>query len=216
MQKLILHSSNGKIEVLAPSNWNELTLKQLIAIETQWRPKPNVLKAFAILTNIKLSVAENLQDKDIERKVWAVVSFLEHAPDWQKLQHPKYFLIDGKPYKVPVRIGSIMFGQKVMIMQSIANIESMIDNLPLIIAAIFQPHYDRLKNKGKLIYSSERVEALKQQINNASGLDCYAIASFFFAKLPSIANFIQSDLKAYQQQQKPILKQSKNWRKVKD
>ena len=213
MQKFTVHTATEKKEVLAASNWRELTLEQIIQIETDWRQDPTVLKAFSILTGLSLEITENLNDPDIEKKVWSIMSFMKTPPNWKELKPPKALTIEGKMYKIPTKIGGLMLGQKIMLLQAADDIETILEKIPLSIAIIMQPYIDRVKNKGVLKYDSERVEYLAGQIVKSNGLDCYASAVFFFAKLRSSLSFRTSDSKTYQPAKDQMKTLSNKWLK---
>lgn len=214
MQKFTVHTTTSKKEVVTASGWHELTLKQIIEIETEWRQDPTVLYAFSILTGLSLQITENLIDSDIEQKVWSIISFLNKPPKWKELQHPKGLTIDGKIYKVPTKIGSLMLGQKIMMLQAADNIETILKNIPLCIAIIMQPYIDKVKNKGVLKYSSERVEQLTAQILKSNGLDCYATAVFFFVKSKNILNFKTIDSPQFRKENAQTKTLLKKWLKL--
>lgn len=213
MKKIIIHSGKEKRELLVASAWHELTLHQLVEIETARIGEPDIIKIFSTLAGIDIQLAENIQDDDIERSVFETLEFLNEPPDWENLKRPTHLLIEGVPVKIPTNIGAQMFGQKIMLMSAIQTPEKMLQNINQAIAIFLQPEADKRRNGGKLKYDSERVGKIADDIKKLNGLQCYAVALFFFMKSKNFLRTGISGLKTYQEYEPRTKILSSDWLK---
>ena len=213
MQEITIKALDKIHNIICPSNWHELTLEQLIEIESTHKHDLSVLKAFSILTGISLEITSNIKGKSIEKKVNQVVSFLQSSPKWNDLPLIDILQVEGIGYKIPKKIGDLMLGQKIMLTNIVTEDSNIMDVIPKVIAIIMQPYIDKKANKNKLIYSHERVSVLQKKILKSDALTCYSLATFFFRKLRNTIQFGMKDLIMYQSPQPKMRRLSQNWLK---
>jgi hypothetical protein len=199
----IYDKDKKKIKLSAPTSWDELTLEQLIQIETM--KKNDVLKLFCILTGLDMSIAENSKDKNLEAAVWQIVNFIANPPDWDSLAIPPIFQIGKEFAKTPLKYSSLTVGQNILISQTILNVEDLVTKIPEVLAIIFQPIID----KGE--FDSKRLEEIKEEVKKSNGLGAFAIGRFFFQNTKLIKAVGIKDLKAYQSKRTPKPKLSPDW-----
>jgi len=205
MNEIKLTNQDGKKErVLIPSNWNELTLEQFIKIENlDWS---NVLEVFSVVTGLDISIPENSKDKNLERTIWESIAFLNEVPDWSRLKAPKVFEIEGELYTVPTDFEKMMVGQKILIGQTVKDIEDLIVKIPRVLAIIFMPQYTK---DGK--FDSSKIDELGGKILKSLGVESYAIAKGFFLRSNHLRKYGLNGLKKYQQSKTKTKRISRNW-----
>ena len=205
MNPITIKEQNGtKTKLLIASCWEELTLSQLIQIELH--KDNNVLRLFSILTGIPIEVPENSTDKNLEKVIWQAVAFLKTPVDWENLKPPPIFEIDGELFKTPDQFGDLMIGQKILIGQTVKDVEDLLEKMPRILAILFMPKYTKDKK-----FDSSKINELSGKILGSLGLESYAIAKGFFLLSNHLKTYGLPDLKKYQSQKTPTKKILRKW-----
>lgn len=204
MTEIKYTDENGKRQTkIVPTKWEELSLAQLVKVSAI--SHDNVLELFCIITGIPTSVPENSRDKSLERNIWQVVEFIGNPPNWKELKPLKRLFLNGVYRLVPEKFSNLMIGQKIMIAQCVRKVEDMIEQMPRILAIIFQPVIDNGK------FESKRIDKLAGEMLEVNGIEGYAIASSFFLRSKILRSYGISGLKEYQKQLCPMKKPLKNW-----
>jgi len=194
---VIKDDAGKKIRIESPSSWYELTLKQLIQIENT--DKTDLVALFSILTGLTIEFAANSKDKKLEGYLWSTIQFVTVAPDWKGLKPPKKLTLGDNQYKIPTDFRDLMLGQKILIAGEFQEEEDIINKMPLLLAIIFQPILDDGKFKDK------RIPKVIELMEGGSGLELYAIASFFFRHLWNSRRFSIRQSQTSPQFQTPTL-----------
>ena len=188
---------------VVPTKWEELSLAQLVKVSTI--SNDNVLELFSIITGIPISVPENSRDKNLEKNIWQVIEFIGNPPKWDELKPPSRLLLENVYRLVPKKFSNLMIGQKIMIAQCVRKVEDMVEQMPRILAIIFQPVID----KGK--FEAKRIDELAGQMLKVNGIEGYAIASRFFLRSKILRSYGINGLPEFLEQRIPMKKPSKNW-----
>lgn len=167
MREVTITTDQGKETILVPTKYEELTLRQLLALQSVGS---DPMKMFCALTGLEISTADN--SKVDEEVVYTIIAFLQDEPNWKELKHPKHLVIEGKPYKVPSIVKETL-GQAIMLSQLINNSDSMVDVIPEALAIYFQPSIDKSK------FDRERLPEIKKMILDSYAIESYATAHFF-------------------------------------
>ena len=163
-----------KRTINAPSSWNELTLRQFIRIETEFmEDRENFILLFHILTGLDIAFIEDSKDKEVEKQLYKICSFIGESIELDKVTHGDALMINDVPVKVPKDLGDISLGQKIMISQAIKGIDDIVIKMPIVLANIMQPSRD-----GK--YDRHKVKEMEETMNECNGLECYSLAKGFF------------------------------------
>lgn len=194
-----------KIRVTAPNKWRELNIEQFIRVENC--KSRDVLQLFCIVTGLDIEVPENSTDKNLEETIWAVVQFVGENVNWEEINAPPDFEIDGKVYKVPQKFGSMMTGQKILLAQTIVEVTDMIDKMHRILAIIFMPQY----SGGK--FDSNRIDELAGKIMGSNGVNGYGIVKGFFLRSKHLKRNGINGLKEYLDRPRLPVKVQRNWLK---
>lgn len=170
-----------KIRITSPASWRELTLGQLIDMETKWDGN-NIVDLFSIVTGVDIKDIKNSTTQGLEDTMLAICSFALNQPNWESLPRPEKIQIGEKFYDTPKSIERKMFGQKLMVSQMVIKEgKDLMLKLPKIIAIYMQPIIE-----GE--FDDERLEAIEKQLLNSPAMDCYALGLFFFQKSVSLIN----------------------------
>ena len=182
-----------KAKRLVPNKWGELSLSQVIKVSAV--KSSNVLELFSIITGIPASVPENSTDKALEESIWKVVEFIGDPPEWKDLKAPSKLVLGVDALLVPKKFSKLMIGQKIMIAQCVRKVEDMIEQMPRILAVIFQPIIDKKIDNGR--FNSDRIDEIAGQMLAVNGIDGYAISSSFFLRSKILKQYGISGLQEY-------------------
>lgn len=185
----------GKQQITAKTNWEELTLEEFIKIETIAPGKISIIEMFSILSGLHIDVISGTECEEIERQLFEICAGIQkNAPDFKELKPPKKLLIDGKVYDSPLKFNNTMLGQKILLKQLIVDSKKQLLNIiPEVIAIYFQPLMD-----GK--FDDQRIEPVKKLLLQSPALHCYALAQFFFLHSPYLNMIGLRNFKQYQSQ----------------
>lgn len=174
---------DGKKKTInAPSSWNELTLRQFIRIETEFmEDRENFILLFHILTGLDIAFIEGSKDKEVEKQLYKICSFIGEEIELDKVTHGDALMINDIPVKVPKDLSDISLGQKIMISQAIKGIDDIVTKMPIVLANIMQPSRD-----GK--YDRHKVKEMEEVMNECNGLECYSLAKGFFLSSKILSN----------------------------
>ena len=199
---------NGKKQrVSSPSSWDELSLDQFIRIETEFMDdKDNFCLLFSILTGLDIDIVEGTTDKEAERQLYKICSFIAKPMNFDVFKHNTFLDIEGALVKVPTDLSNITLGQKIMISQSIKNVEDIVKEIPIVLANILQPVIDDK-------YDREKVKLLSEKIKSCNGVQCYSLAKGFFLTSQILKNIGLNNLEQYQSQRMKRVNTSPKWLK---
>jgi len=176
-----IHTDKGVQRITSPASWRELTLEQLIRLETEW-DRESPLALFAIITGLDIQLLENSREKGLEDTMLAICAFAYDQPQWDNLPKPEHFEIAGKIYKAPKNIEEKLLGQKIRVSQIVIKAgEDLLTQLPKIIAIYMQEVID-----GK--YDGNKVDDLEKEILKSPAMDAYGLGRFFFRKSIDLIN----------------------------
>lgn len=199
---------NGKKQrVTAASSWDELTLEQFIRIENEFmNDKDNFCLLFSILTGIDIDIVEGVTDKEAERQLYKICAFIAKPMNFDHFKHNSVLEVDGELVKIPENLVDITLGQKIMISQSIKNVEDIVVEIPIVLSNILQPVID-----GK--YDREKIKLLAEKIKQCNGIQCYSLAKSFFLRSRILKSIGLNNLEQYQAQRMKRQSTSPKWLK---
>ena len=108
-----IKTDKGNLRITSPASWRELSLKQLIEIETEWDGE-SAVHLFSIVTGLDIKLLKNSTEKKLEETMLAICAFAYNQPQWDVLPRPQHIELGGKVYKTPDQISKKMLGQKIM------------------------------------------------------------------------------------------------------
>ena len=161
------------IKVEIPENWEELTVKQAIALNLK------TFKADPLVTLERLSGVEGLRDLQLDdsHKVVldSVTRFLASPPpDLMTKNYEPHIEVLGKRIRIPSDLKKESFGQYVRFKQLADQDRA----LSMIIALYLQPLID-----GKHTEKEERLEEISYEFDEMRFVEVFPIVNFFFSKL---------------------------------
>lgn len=171
MRKIKITTNKGKVEALLKSSWSEITLKELLSINTTADDNP--IRLLSIISGVDFDSLAESSDENLQNELYDLIAFLYEQPDWKKITRPSHLVIGGKPYKVP-NIEKETLGQKVMLDQLVTQGTSLISVIPQALAVYFQPIID-----GK--WDHKRLKEVEELIMETPCLHSHAIAGFFLS-----------------------------------
>jgi hypothetical protein len=164
------------ITATVPEHWGEVTLKQVLQLETEWTGESkDMIGLLSAFTGENFQTLENAKG-NLWEPLFQVLSFVFNAPQWKKLKKPKTVTLGNKQVKPPTNLQLEAFGQKVMALQSITKEGSELDKIPQILAIYLQPAYD-----GKFV--SDRIPDIKKLVMNMKAYEAMPFGIFFLKKL---------------------------------
>ncbi len=202
-----IDDKGNKAKRTVPNSWDELSLAQVIKISAI--SSDNVIELFSIITGIPAAVPENSTDKKLEENIWKVVAFIGDPPKWKDLKAPSKLVLGVDAHLVPKRFSKLMIGQKIMIAQCVRKVEDMIEQMPKILAVIFQPIIDKDINEGR--FNSDRIDEIAGQMLGVNGISGYAISSSFFLRSKILKSYGIQGLSEYLNKPRQTKKPLRNW-----
>jgi hypothetical protein len=172
MKQITLKIEGKNYDLVTPSSWSEVTVKQFLLLETDYDGKDPV-KLLSILSGLDYHLIENSNSSTIN-KIEPLVSFVNNnQPDFLKLKRSKTIEIDGKTIKMPTRLNKETFGQTIKMQELLEAEQSLTAAIPQMMAIYIQPRLDGS-------FNVERLEEVKELINDLYILDVYPHCFFFF------------------------------------
>jgi hypothetical protein len=195
MNSLTLTTEKGRMRLTFPDRYDELTLEQIIKIESL--PASDPLTIFSILTGLELKFAEKL-DAKLEPVIWESIAFMfDNIPEWGSLKPPRMLVIDGKPCNVP-RPEKLSIGQSIMVTELLNKSETLFDVIPEALAIYF----DTVVSGGT--FDRFRVPALRDKVMQCNGVEAMAVAGFFLTgsknwryTMPLLSRLLKTTLQRY-------------------
>ena len=186
-----IKTQEGTKRVTSPASWRELTLRQLIQLETEW-DKESPVQLFSIITGIEVELLENSAQAGLENTMLAICAFAYDQPQWDNMPRPKYIQLGDTNYETPDNISKKLLGQKIIVSQIVLKSgEDMITQLPRIIAVYMQKEVD-----GK--YNDKRLAEVEEMALGAPAMDAYGLGKFFFLKSVDLINTGQLSSEKFQ------------------
>ena len=110
MIKFKFKFNNKTITATVPSNWDEVTVKQFIAMDCATWDSLDIVEIIAMLSGVDVSRLYKTKSKPLD-VVYAAMEFLnKKPPDWEKIQHQDYITIWDKTIKIPQDLELEAFG----------------------------------------------------------------------------------------------------------
>ncbi len=196
------------LKIFAPASWREITLEQLIKLESDWDRK-NILKLFSIITGLDVELLANSNQSKLEDTMLAVCAFAFDQPAWDTLPRPEYIQIGDDLYKTPDSIDRKLLGQKILLSQLvIKNSEDLVKIMPRTIAIYMQLVIDKR-------YDAERIDAVEKLVLKSSAMDCYGLAKFFFQNSTGLISFGLLDFQPSVSPPVPMRRILNGWQELK-
>jgi len=204
-----IQTPKGKQRITSPASWRELTIQQLIELETEW-DGVNPIVLFSIVTGLDVGLLKNSDQEGLEEKMLAICAFAYDQPQWDALPKPKHIEIGGEVYKTPDTINRKLLGQKIMVSQiAIKESADLISQIPRIVAIYMQAVID-----GE--FKDERMEEVEALVRKSPAMDCYGLGKFFFQKSVNLMNIGAVSLEESPSRTIPIKKLLKGLQRLKD
>jgi hypothetical protein len=189
MIKYLFKFPEKTIECNIPQSWNELTVKQALALNLKTF-KGDPLTGIERLCEVQEGTLRNTEMKPVYKKaIKSIMEFLDSVPNdlhLRKHEQPE-IVIKGKTIKIPSDLQKESFGQYVTFQQFAESERA----LPLIMALYMQPLLDG--DYGE----SERIEELSYEIEKMMFLEVFPIVNFFFQKLRGYKIYGMSESKIF-------------------
>jgi len=164
----VIFKHKGKdIKTKIPENWEEITVRQFLALENLEKP----IEILSELMDTDLSFIENTRT-DLAPALSKILQIFNKKPPIFKNPHHKGFILQGKRIHFPRDIDKMMFGQVIQINQLID--EDINKNLSKIAGISIQPLFD-----GK--YIEENQAKYTKLIEMSLAVDVFS-ELFFFAE----------------------------------
>lgn len=174
MIKLSIKTETETHHGTLPDSWNEIKVRDFIGMNSGLTE----LELIALLSGIDVEHVENAKN-DLTPIVERMNElFNEPPPDLQKLKR-KVLTMDGKKIVFPTSINFTRYGQKSMVKNLIQSNDKLETIVPDVFAIYAQPIVD-----GK--FDSNRIEAIKKQVENMPIVDVFPHVFFFFKKLKGL------------------------------
>ena len=110
MIKFKFKFNNKTITATVPSNWDEVTVKQFIAMDCATWDSLDIVEIIGVLSGVDVSRLYKTKSKPLDA-VYAAMDFLKQKPpDWEKIQHQDYITIWDKTIKIPQDLELEAFG----------------------------------------------------------------------------------------------------------
>lgn len=176
------------IEAKVPEGWHEVTLKHVLALESEWTGESkDMIGLLSAFTGENFHTLENAKG-DLWEPIFQVLSFVFDAPKWDKIKKPKLVNIGGKMVKPPQNLSLETLGQKILALNLITNGSDHIKNIPDIISIYLQPAYD-----GKFV--SDRINDIKRHVLDMKAYEAMPYGLFFLKRLLRPRSFGRLGLK---------------------
>ena len=183
MIKVKFISKNETIRAQVPERWEEITLKQFLALENLTKP----LEVLSVVMGIDLSFIENTST-NLTPVMNRVIEIFNARPVDLENRKPKGFGFQGQLIKLPRDIENMMFGQLIQINELLQqNVNS---NLLKIMAIAVQPIID-----GEFIEANQ--DKYETLIGNLPINEVYPEMFFFAEKLKKHKRYGLSDFNLY-------------------
>lgn len=183
------------IDCVIPESWDELTVKQSIALNLKTFTG-NPLQAIAALSGLEEKELFDIKlSKSSYKAIGGLTAFLNSPPpDMLLIKKQRQIDINGVSIDVPEDLQKESFGQYILFQQFADHPRA----LPMIMAIYLQPMVD-----GK-IGDLERIEELSFEIEKMTFVKVFPIVNFFFRKL---RKYLRSGIKEYYPYQYPMSKE---------
>lgn len=179
-----IKTTDGTVLVQIPTTWGELSARQLIGV-TSLDPegRRDLLKVFQLLTGLDLETVGSIKSAKVEAALWRAISFLGNdPPKWDQLDRPKRLAIGSEAYEYPQRLGTETLGQKIRLSQLVQRSPDLVDAFPEAVAIYLQPYFDKQPGKARK-FDADRLPQALEKIQEANGLDVFALGLFFLTSL---------------------------------
>ena len=170
------------IEATVPEGWHEVTLKHVLALESEWTGESkDMIGLLSTFTGQNFQTLENAKG-DLWEPIFQVLSFVFDAPKWEKLKRTKIVNIGGKMVRPPKNLSLETLGQKILALNLITNGNDHIKNIPDIISIYLQPAYDTT-------FVSDRINDIKRLVLDMKAYEAMPYGLFFLKKLLRPRNY---------------------------
>lgn len=163
------------ISFSVPQSYNELTLRQLIALN-KW-DKKDIVAMISILCNVDYDVLFNSRCADIDQQIFPLLSWANQTHDFKHLILPKQITIGEKKYDVPNDISVKTLGQKISLQLYLARAYeeglSNVECIPFALAIYFQPEVTGEK------FDEDKAKQLIPIMEQCKMMEAYPVGDFF-------------------------------------
>ena len=178
--KFTIKHEGKEINATLPDSWNDLTVKQFIALNDKLTP----LERLSSLSNTNLSFIENT-GTDLQPAIDYLNSvFSKVPPDLKKIKKGN-IIFNGKTIKPPKNLNFTKFGQKSMIKNLINSDRTLQSMVAEVFAIYVQPILD-----GK--FDSKRIDAITKEVLKMKITEVFSWVVFFFHQLKKLKFHLQS------------------------
>ena len=189
MIKFEIEVNGNTIEATVPEGWQEVKLKHIIAMDSQWSgEQSDMIGLLSAFTGREYDELSNTKS-NLWEPLFQVLSFVLDAPDWKRIKTPTFVTLGDKKVKPNSKVQLHTFGQRAMAMRVISSDMSNFEKMPELLAIYLQPAYD-----GK--FTAERVPDIKKMVLNMNAFEAMPYGLFFFRKLSRMRVYGLIGLKA--------------------
>lgn len=179
MIKLTIKHAGETISGDLPETWREIKVKHFIGMNSNL----NEFELISLLSGIDRSILENTETSMEPAIVRMNQLFNQPPPELEKLER-KTLTMDGKKIVFPKSINFTRYGQKSMVKNLIQENEKLEQIVPDVFAIYAQPIID-----GR--FNSERIDAIKHDVENMPIMSVFPHVLFFFKKLNALKVTLQ-------------------------
>lgn len=153
MIEFIFKSKSTKIKATLPETWDELSVKQFVAVESLEKP----LEILSEVLDVDLSFVESSRT-NLTPALNRIIQILNARPPGLEERKPEGFVFQGKKIELPRDIDLLMFGQLIQINLLIE--DDLLRNLVKILGIAVQPIIDGEYIEEKQPYYAKLLERL--------------------------------------------------------